>query len=108
MNTASPPSLLTQVLALARQGGPAQAPAAWQQAHHLVQQDTTPLGAWLHGVLHLLEGDLEDAEYWYGQGDRAFRQRGTVVQELDALSRALAETPTAHDRPVPPDPRTPP
>jgi hypothetical protein len=25
------------------------------------------MGAWLHGTLHIQEGDLEDAEYWYGK-----------------------------------------
>lgn len=33
----------------------------WNAAHDLVQHDSSLLGAWLHGILHLQEGDLEDA-----------------------------------------------
>jgi len=35
------------------------------------------------------EGDLEDAEYWYGKAGRHFRSRGTLAQELDLLEAHL-------------------
>ena len=31
----------------------------WQQAHAIVQQHETQDAAWLHGIVHVLEGDLE-------------------------------------------------
>jgi hypothetical protein len=31
----------------------------WQQAHTIVQQDDSSLAAWLHGIVHTLEGDLD-------------------------------------------------
>jgi hypothetical protein len=34
----------------------------WTEAHNLVQCDDSALAAWLHGILHIQEGDLEDAE----------------------------------------------
>jgi hypothetical protein len=43
----------------------------WDAAHQLVQQyedDTT--AAWIHAVLHKLEGDLGNARYWYRRADR--------------------------------------
>ena len=61
----------------------------WKQAHDLVQLDDSQLGAWLHGILHIQEGDLEDAEYWYGKADRHFRSRGTLDEELERLEAAL-------------------
>lgn len=61
----------------------------WNQAHDLVQLDDSLLSAWLHGILHLQEGDLEDAEYWYGKADRHFRSRGTIEEELAALQGAM-------------------
>jgi len=61
----------------------------WKEAHDLVQLDDSALAAWLHGLLHVQEGDLEDAEYWYGRAGRHFRSRGTLSQELDAFRAAL-------------------
>ena len=62
----------------------------WTEAHNLVQQDDSPLAAWLHGILHIQEGDLEDAEYWYGKANRHFRSRGTLAEELESFEAALA------------------
>ena len=61
----------------------------WNEAHKLVQSDATPLAAWLHGILHIQEGDLEDAEYWYDQANRHFRSRGNLEQELERFEAAL-------------------
>lgn len=62
----------------------------WNAAHQRVQDDPSALGAWLHGILHVVEGDLEDAEYWYGQAGRSFHGRGTLAEEIRALESALA------------------
>ncbi|MES2889983.1 MAG: hypothetical protein V4739_18460 [Pseudomonadota bacterium] len=75
---------LRHIVDLMRQGD-------WRQAHDLVQDDGSPLAAWLHGILHIQEGDLEDAEYWYGNANRHFRSRGTLEEEL-ALFEATLES----------------
>lgn len=64
----------------------------WKEAHDLVQSDDSDLAAWLHGILHLQEGDLENAEYWYDKAGRNFRQRGTLAEELERLAAALKTT----------------
>ncbi len=64
----------------------------WQQAHDLVQDDVSSLAAWLHGILHIQEGDLEDAEYWYGNANRHFRGRGTLEEELALFEAALRKS----------------
>ena len=61
----------------------------WTLAHNLVQHDDSALAAWLHGILHVQEGDLEDAEYWYGKADRPFRSRGTLAEELARFEAAV-------------------
>lgn len=61
----------------------------WNQAHDLVQSDVSELGAWLHGIVHIVEGDLEDAEYWYTQANRHFHNRGSLIGELDSFSKEL-------------------
>jgi hypothetical protein len=63
----------------------------WTDAHELAQMDNSPLGAWLHGILHIEEGDLANAEYWFARANRSFRDRGTVAQELAALEAELSD-----------------
>jgi hypothetical protein len=63
----------------------------WREAHNLVQSDDSLLGAWLHGILHIQEGDLEDAEYWYGKAGRHFRSRGTLEEELARFEAELGK-----------------
>lgn len=74
--------ILRQVLVHLRAG-------LWREAHNLVQNDDSSMGAWLHGILHIQEGDLEDAEYWYGKADRRFRSRGSLEEELERFEAAL-------------------
>jgi hypothetical protein len=64
---------------------------AWQQAHEIVQDDTSTLAAWLHGIVHTLEGDLDNARYWYRKADRVFRGPDAVQDELAAARRSLPE-----------------
>ena len=64
---------------------------AWQQAHTIVQEDKSTLAAWLHGIVHTLEGDLDNAQYWYRKADRVFRGAEAVAEELAAARRSLPE-----------------
>jgi len=65
---------------------------AWEKAHPIVQKETSPLGCWAHGVVHLLEGDLSNARYWYRRAQRAFPPGNVDVQaEIAALAEAVKE-----------------
>ncbi len=57
----------------------------WRAAHALVQKDATPLGCWAHGLVHLIEGDLENAKYWYRRARRPLPHGNTAVAEIAAL-----------------------
>jgi hypothetical protein len=59
----------------------------WKAAHDIVQEDDSTLAAWLHGIVHTLEGDLNNALYWYGKAGRAFRGREAVQEEIAAARR---------------------
>lgn len=37
----------------------------WEQAHLIAQDIATPTGAWIHALLHLIEGDLSNARDWF-------------------------------------------
>ena len=54
----------------------------WQAAHEIVQNDKSELAAWLHGIVHTLEGDLDNAQYWYRKADRVFRGAAAVQEEI--------------------------
>jgi hypothetical protein len=56
----------------------------WQAAHAIVQDDPSPLAAWLHGIVHLLEGDTSNARYWYGRAGRSFPAAGAANDEIEA------------------------
>lgn len=64
----------------------------WQAAHAIVQEDASALAAWLHGIVHTLEGDLDNARYWYRRAGRAFPGAGAVQGEIAAACRALGES----------------
>ena len=68
----------------------------WKAAHDIVQEDDSTLAAWLHGIVHTLEGDLDNALYWYGKAGRAFRGREAVQEEIAAARREAVETDAAH------------
>jgi hypothetical protein len=69
------------------------AAGAWQPAHEIVQRDESALGAWLHGIVHTLEGDLDNARYWYRRADRVFPGPGAVGDEIAAARRACRRAP---------------
>ncbi|TMB26692.1 MAG: hypothetical protein E6J65_07015 [Deltaproteobacteria bacterium] len=67
----------------------------WQAAHLIVQEDGSTLAAWLHGIVHTLEGDLDNARYWYGKAGRAFRGREAVHEEIAAARREAFDSDAA-------------
>lgn len=76
-------SELRKAIALLEQGD-------WQAAHVIVQKDEeSRLPCWIHGVVHVLEGDLENARYWYGQAGRAYPEPYSLPDEIAALKAAL-------------------
>jgi hypothetical protein len=61
----------------------------WQQAHEIVQADDSALAAWLHGIVHTLEGDLGNARYWYRKANRVFRGPQALQDEIAAARREV-------------------
>ena len=59
----------------------------WKAAHEIVQQDeVSPLACWAHGIVHIMEGDLPNARYWYRAAKRSFSE--DVSAEIAALKMA--------------------
>jgi len=62
----------------------------WKAAHEIVQKESSTLAAWLHGIVHTLEGDLDNARYWYEKVGREFPGPDAVRQEIAAARRSAA------------------
>ena len=62
----------------------------WEGAHRIVQSLDGPAAAWLHGVLHLIEGDEANAHYWYRRAGRPCPGTAQIQQELQAIRQAAA------------------
>jgi hypothetical protein len=66
----------------------------WDAAHRIVQEDESPLACWGHGIVHIMEGDLGNAHYWYRRARRRFPAARSVGDEIAALKLAVAKPPT--------------
>ena len=63
----------------------------WNAAHELAQAQDDAEGAWVHAWLHRIEGDLDNADYWYRRAGRPLR-RGDTRDEGVEIARALLRT----------------
>ena len=62
----------------------------WQAAHEIVQKDEdSALSCWAHGIVHVMEGDIPNARYWYSEAKRAFPEKFVLEKEIDALKASL-------------------
>jgi hypothetical protein len=66
------------------------AKGAWDKAHQIVQDETTPDAAWVHAYLHRVEGDLSNAGYWYRRAARPVATN-SLEAEWEEIVSALLE-----------------
>ena len=58
----------------------------WHEAHTIAQEIHTPMGSWIHALLHVTEGDQGNADYWFHRAGKP--SRGPA--ETDALWMEIA------------------
>ena len=64
----------------------------WRAAHEIVQEDEeSRLSCWAHGIVHLMEGDVANARYWYRRAGRVLGEEFSVEAEIAALHDTLRE-----------------
>lgn len=81
---AEPPTTIAEVVRYLEAG-------KWEAAHLLAQKDATPLGCWAHGIVHLIEGDLDNAKYWYRRAHRPLPHGNTATAEIAALKAVVRQ-----------------
>ena len=60
----------------------------WNKAHKIVMDDEGADCAWVHAHLHRVEGDLDNARYWYGQARRP-PATGDIAEEWAIIAATL-------------------
>ncbi|MEQ1774228.1 MAG: hypothetical protein ABL891_10650 [Burkholderiales bacterium] len=60
----------------------------WSAAHNIVQSDESPEGCWVHAIVHVMEGDPDNARYWYGRAARVFS--ADTAAEVAAARKSLS------------------
>lgn len=77
-------SHLLQAVTLAQAGD-------WDAAHNIAQDYSDTMANWIHAVLHKIEGDTWNSEYWYARtGGHQYDDYGAdVAGELAAIQQQL-------------------
>ena len=60
----------------------------WDKAHGIVMKQDNREAAWVHAYLHRVEGDLDNAGYWYRKARRR-EASGALPAEWDEIATAL-------------------
>ena len=79
----TPKARLLEAVGLALDGN-------WQAAHRIVQDhDADEVAAWIHAVVHRMEGDIGNARYWYRRCGRELRESVSTDAELREIQAKL-------------------
>ena len=62
----------------------------WDSAHQIVQQYEDTTAAWIHAVLHKIEGDHDNSRYWYRRAGQLKRVSDEPKAELAEIRKEVA------------------
>jgi len=64
----------------------------WNAAHQIVQQyEANSTAAWIHAVLHKIEGDHDNSRYWYRRAGKLERVSDEPTVELAEIRKEVAD-----------------
>jgi hypothetical protein len=87
LTSRSPPAGLSAALTALWWAGKDQ----WDRAHQIVMNEDTADCAWVHAYLHRVEGDRDNAMYWYRQARRK-PATGEIASEWASIAAALLKS----------------
>ena len=70
----------------------------WDKAHAIAMGMRDKLAFRIHGLLHWIEGDLENARYWYDRAGVAFSKSKSSASEVKEIAALLATRAAAATR----------
>ena len=56
-----------------------------------MQNEKSTLGSWLHGIVHILEGDQKNAHGWYRRAEREFPGMDAAQAEIAAARLKISD-----------------
>jgi len=65
----------------------------WDDAHHIVQEIEDRHSYWIHAVLHKIEGDLGNSQYWYSRAGKPECFRLKPEEEFARIRQELNREP---------------
>jgi hypothetical protein len=64
----------------------------WQTAHEIAQEYNDATANWIHAVLHKIEGDKFNSNYWYAKTNgKKFEDFNDAQQELIAIQTSISK-----------------
>ena len=61
----------------------------WDKAHEIVMGMRDKLAFRIHGLVHRIEGDLDNARYWYDRAGVPFSKSKSVAMEINEIEATL-------------------
>ena len=61
----------------------------WQKAHEIVMDLEDKVAFHMHGLVHRLEGDMENARYWYARAGVPLSRSLRLAAELKQIEKEL-------------------
>jgi len=62
----------------------------WDKSHKIAQDYSDVMANWLHAVLHKIEGDVWNSNYWYARtAGKQYEDFADARDELMAIQQAL-------------------
>jgi len=61
----------------------------WDDAHAIASDLGGEKGDWIHALLHVIEGDMANAAYWYGRCGKPGIERGEIDEEWERIAAAV-------------------
>src|SRR5712664_2350704 len=61
----------------------------WDKAHEIVMGMRDKLAFRIHGLVHRIEGDLDNARYWYDRAGAPFSKLKSVAMEINEIEATL-------------------
>jgi len=66
----------------------------WDKAHAIVMGMRDKLAFRIHGLLHRIEGDLDNARYWYDRAGVPFTKSKSAASEIEEIAAVLERSAT--------------